>query len=116
MSDETRAQGPGPGKRGLSTGADDCMLAAGTDHLAELRRRLDAALRLPPLPCGCRDPLWCLAGRCAPPRPEAQESRFGQPSSYSLSRLELSRHICELRRSGWQPWEIKVRFDYWPAA
>ena len=43
-------------------------------------------------------------------------SRFGQPSSYSLSRVELSHHIRLLRRQGWQSWEIKQRFDYWPAA
>ena len=27
------------------------------DHLALGRLRLEAALRLPPLPCGCHDPL-----------------------------------------------------------
>ena len=26
---------------------------------AQLRRRREAALRLPPLACGCRDPLYC---------------------------------------------------------
>jgi hypothetical protein len=53
-----------------------------------------------------------LAGRY----PElAAPCRFGQPSSYSLSRVELSRHIRKLRRSGWQSWEVAVRFDYWPA-
>lgn len=36
------------------------------DLPAGLRRRREAALRLPPLPCGCRDPLSHRhrAGRC----------------------------------------------------
>jgi hypothetical protein len=42
--------------------------------------------------------------------------RRWQPSSYSLTRRELSRHIRELRRQGWQSWEIRARFDYWSAA
>jgi hypothetical protein len=42
--------------------------------------------------------------------------QFGQPSSYSLSRAELARHVRQLRRSGWQSWEVAVRFDFWPAA
>jgi len=42
--------------------------------------------------------------------------RFGQPSNYSLARYELARHVRQLRRSGWQSWEIRVRFDYRSAA
>jgi hypothetical protein len=29
------------------------------DYLDGLKRRKDAALRLPPMPCGCRDPWLC---------------------------------------------------------
>jgi hypothetical protein len=42
--------------------------------------------------------------------------RFGEPSSYSLGRAELSRHVRALRRQGWQGWEIRARFDYWRAS
>lgn len=38
--------------------------------------------------------------------------RFGQPSSYSLSHAELAAHIRQLRRVGWQSWEIVTRFDF----
>jgi hypothetical protein len=30
-----------------------------SDLAGQLRRRREAALRLPPLACGCRDPLYC---------------------------------------------------------
>jgi hypothetical protein len=68
-----------------------------------------------------------IADRQPPPHPDQAEklrrrygtftrdespSRFGQPSSYSLSRLELARHVRQLRRSGWQSWEVAVRFDF----
>ena len=49
-------------------------------------------------------------------RDDAAVPRFGQPSTYSLTRRELSRHIRELRRAGWQSWEVRARFDYWPAS
>lgn len=39
-------------------------------------------------------------------------ARFGRPSNYSLSLPELARHVRQLRRRGWQSWEIKVRFDF----
>jgi hypothetical protein len=39
-----------------------------------------------------------------------RDTRFGRPSNYSLSRLELARHIRRLRRQGWQSWEIRARF------
>jgi hypothetical protein len=38
--------------------------------------------------------------------------RTCQPSSYSLTHAELAAHIRDLRRSGWQCWEISVRFDF----
>lgn len=38
------------------------------------------------------------------------------PSTYSLSAAELARHIRELRRQGWQGWEIRARFDFTEAA
>lgn len=41
---------------------------------------------------------------------------FGQPSTYSLSAIELARHVRRLRRSGWQHWEIVTRFDVGRAA
>ena len=37
---------------------------------------------------------------------------FGQPSTYSLSRIELARHVRSLRRTGWQTWEVRQRFDW----
>lgn len=37
---------------------------------------------------------------------------FGQPSSYSLSHPELAAHVRQLRQAGWQPWEIRRRFDF----
>jgi len=42
--------------------------------------------------------------------------RFGQPSSYSLDAAVLARHVRELRRAGWQSWEIRARFDFRGAA
>lgn len=42
--------------------------------------------------------------------------RFGEPSNYSLTRIELARHVRQLRRTGWQSWEIRARFDFWGAA
>lgn len=42
--------------------------------------------------------------------------RFGQPSNYSLHPVTLAEHIRQLRRAGWQSWEIRARFDYGEAA
>jgi hypothetical protein len=42
--------------------------------------------------------------------------RFGLPSDYGLTAAELPAHVRQLRRSGWQSWEIRVRFDYREAA
>src|SRR5512135_1486142 len=47
---------------------------------AMLQRRHAAALRLPPLDCGCRDPLWCdLLGSCPPRPPRCCTGEFGPP-------------------------------------
>jgi hypothetical protein len=48
----------------------------------------------------------------APERQTRPLPRFGQPSSYSLTVPELAAHIRELRRAGWQHWEIAARFDF----
>lgn len=42
--------------------------------------------------------------------------RFGRPSSYSLDPLTLAAHVRQLRRAGWQSWEIRERFDWQGAA
>jgi hypothetical protein len=39
-----------------------------------------------------------------------EDPPFGQPSTYSLDQVTLARHIRELRRQGWQGWEIRARF------
>jgi hypothetical protein len=41
---------------------------------------------------------------------------FDGPSTYSLSAAELAAHIRQLRRQGWQSWEIRARFDFTEAA
>lgn len=41
---------------------------------------------------------------------------FGEPSSFGLSWWELARHVRQLRRDGWQSWELRVRFDFQAAA
>lgn len=38
-------------------------------------------------------------------------ARFGRPSTYSLAPRDLAVHIRDLRRQGWQSWEIRARFD-----
>jgi hypothetical protein len=38
--------------------------------------------------------------------------RFGQPSNYSLTAWELAAHVRQLRRDGWQGWEVRTRFDF----
>jgi hypothetical protein len=43
------------------------------------------------------------------------ERRFGRPSDYGLTRRELATHVRQLRRSGWQDWELGVRFGQWAA-
>jgi hypothetical protein len=66
------------------------------DYCGEYLRRRDVARGLLP---GSDDP-----------------ARFGRPSSYSLTVLELAVHVRALRRSGWQSWEVRARFDFRPAA
>lgn len=63
-----------------------------------LARRRDAALRLPALICGHRDPDLCRvtpAGR----------------SSFGLTRRELISEIRRCHRSGWQRWELDTLFS-----
>jgi hypothetical protein len=36
--------------------------------------------------------------------------RFGEPSSHGLTHAELAAYIRQLRREGWQSWEIRARF------
>jgi hypothetical protein len=38
------------------------------------------------------------------------------PSTYGLTHAELATHIRQLRRAGWQSWEIRARFDFSEAA
>lgn len=57
---------------------------------AQLRLRRGAALRLPPLQCGHRDPLRCLL----------DTSNGPQPASYCCSSLGLEQ-ITTLARMGW---------------
>ncbi len=38
--------------------------------------------------------------------------RFGRPSSYSLTHAELAAEVRRRRREGWQPWEVRARFDF----
>lgn len=37
--------------------------------------------------------------------------RFTPPSDYSLPAPVLARHVRQLRRAGWQSWEVRTRFD-----
>jgi hypothetical protein len=43
---------------------------------------------------------------------DARAQRFGRPSTYSLPAAALAAHVRELRRAGWQGWEIRVRFTF----
>ena len=40
----------------------------------------------------------------------AHPHRFGPSSTYSLAPAELAAHVHQLRRHGWQCWELRVRF------
>ncbi|MFE6742320.1 hypothetical protein [Streptomyces tubercidicus] len=70
---------------------------------AALRARRRAADRLPPLACGHRDPLYCLA---APPG----------PSTYGLSRALLAAEVARCRARGWSVADLAARFDTRQAA
>ena len=48
----------------------------------------------------------------AAPRPE---HRFGPPSTFGLATAELGVHVRQLRRGGWQRWELTTRFGRWAA-
>lgn len=61
-----------------------------------LRRRRDAADRLPPLDCGCRDPLTHMI--------TATSTR----STYSLTTAELLRERRKLIGFGWSPAEVRL--------
>jgi hypothetical protein len=39
-------------------------------------------------------------------------TRFGRPSTYSLDAVTLAHHVRDLRRQGWQSWEVRARFDF----
>jgi hypothetical protein len=47
---------------------------------------------------------------------DPRSTQFGRPSSYSLPVAVLAAHVRDLRRSGWQSWEIRARFDFRRAA
>jgi hypothetical protein len=51
------------------------------------------------------------AATCRHARTCCDTGRFGEPSSYSLPRASLARHARQLRRQGWQRWELLARFD-----
>ncbi|MFK0297276.1 hypothetical protein ACIQU6_43345 [Streptomyces sp. NPDC090442] len=64
--------------------------------IAAARRR--AAGRLPPLACGHRDPLLCLAASSG-------------PSAYGLSRAQLAAEVARCRVRGWSEADLAARFD-----
>jgi hypothetical protein len=81
----------------VATGGHD-----GGEHVSirvQLRRRREAAWSLPPLDGGHRDPLDALAAQ-------------PQASDYSLPAVELAAHVRQLRRDGWQGWEVRARFGF----
>jgi hypothetical protein len=59
-----------------------------SDLASQLERRRDAAARLPPLPCGHRDPIICLARH---PR------RHRRPAPVAV--ISLSASLAALRRA-----------------
>jgi hypothetical protein len=65
-----------------------------------------------------RSELWSCKPQSACPACPARCAvvRFCRPSDFSLSEAELHAHALQLRRSGWQPWEIRVRFGIRDAA
>lgn len=73
------------------------------DMKSFVARRREAAHRMPPIACGHRDPIVCLA------RPD-------RPSTYSLTRLELYQEVQRRIEDGWQAWEIEARFGQVMAA
>jgi hypothetical protein len=45
-------------------------------------------------------------------RAELGERAPGRPSSYSLPAAHQAAHVRQLRRQGWQSWEVRTRFDF----
>ena len=93
---------PGQGRPSESPadGGTTPMLARRTDN--PLRRRRAAALRLPPLDDGVRDPL----DRAAHP---------DEPSTYGLDETELRAYANDLvTRQNWQLWEVRQRLAITP--
>ncbi|MEV5124295.1 hypothetical protein AB0K49_16120 [Streptomyces decoyicus] len=70
---------------------------------AGLRARRRAAGRLPPLPCGHRDPLLCLAASPG-------------PSTYGLTRAQLAAEVARCRVQGWSAVDLAARFGTRQAA
>ena len=61
--------------------------------------------------------LWRLHDHCGYfTRAELGERAPVRPSSYSLPPASLAAHIRQLRRDGWQSWEVRTRFDFREAA
>jgi hypothetical protein len=99
------------GRPGQEVPATAATAAKQLDHAqstaaAQLRRRRDAALRLPPLP-------WRVAqlGRSglAARDPLVPAQRTGGPSTYSLRPHEMRAEVARMRRDGWSPEEIRQR-------
>ena len=61
--------------------------------------------------------LWRLHDRCGYlTRAELGERAPVRPSSYSLPAVELAAYVRQLRRQGWQRWEVRARFEFGDAA
>ncbi|MDP9398303.1 MAG: hypothetical protein M3P96_11020 [Actinomycetota bacterium] len=72
-------------------------MSSASKAIAQLRRRREAALRLPPHnKCRHSDPLDCLHAEV-------------RPSSYGLSPADLLAEGRRLRAQGWASWEISAR-------
>lgn len=77
-------------------------VAWAADVATRLRHRRAAGYRLPPMPCGHRDPLDCQRA------PEG-------PATFGLTRTELRLHANTLALyAGWQLWELLQRLDVQP--
>ncbi|GHA19986.1 hypothetical protein ACFOOM_10045 [Streptomyces echinoruber] len=68
-----------------------------------LRERRGTAGRLPPLACGHRDPLLCLAARPG-------------PSTYGLTRAQLASEVARCRGRGRSEADLAARFNVRQAA
>lgn len=69
----------------------------------QLRRRRAAAYRCPPMDCGHRDPLDCVASPAG-------------PSTFGLTDNELRAHANQLIRLGWSLEEVLTRLAVQPRA